>query len=54
MEAPIGTTDAKLRNGGHGLKICPPPEVVFDKIVIDLGGMKPSHIGPPENPIVNS
>ncbi len=48
--AAIGTTDAKLTKGKHVLKLRPlDPGVVFDKIVIDLGGLKPSHIGPPEN-----
>jgi hypothetical protein len=35
--------------GEHTLKIRPlDPGLVFDKVVIDLGGLKPSHLGPPE------
>ncbi|MES2440175.1 MAG: glycosyl hydrolase 115 family protein [Verrucomicrobiota bacterium] len=49
--AAIGTTDAQLTAGRHTLKIRPlDPGVVFDKIVIDLGGLKHSHLGPPEKP----
>ncbi|MEO5716184.1 MAG: glycosyl hydrolase 115 family protein [Luteolibacter sp.] len=50
--AAIGTSDFPLTKGKHVLKLRPlDPGVVFDKVVIDLGGLKPSHIGPPENPI---
>lgn len=46
--AAIGTTEAALKSGKHTLRIRPlDPGVVFDKIVIDLGGLKPSHLGPP-------
>jgi hypothetical protein len=48
--AAIGTTALTLGEGGkHTLKLRPlDPGVVFDKVVIDLGGLKPSHLGPPE------
>jgi hypothetical protein len=37
------------------LQICPlDPGLIFDKIVIDLGGLKPSHLGPPETPKTRS
>jgi hypothetical protein len=35
--------------GRHSLKITMiDPGVVLDKIVIDLGGLRPSYLGPPE------
>jgi hypothetical protein len=47
--AAIGTSDFPLTRGKHVLKLRPlDPGVIFDKVVIDLGGLKPSHIGPPE------
>jgi hypothetical protein len=47
--AAIGTTAHTLAAGSHTLKLHPlDPGVVFDKVVIDLGGLKPSHLGPPE------
>jgi hypothetical protein len=47
--AAIGTTAHTLTAGRHTLKLCPlDPGVVFDKIVIDLGNLKPSQLGPPE------
>jgi hypothetical protein len=49
--AAIGTSDFQLTKSRHVLKLRPlDAGVVFDKIVIDLGGLKPSHLGPPENP----
>ncbi len=49
--AAIGTSEFVLTEGRHTLKIRPlDPGVIFDKIVIDLGGLKPSHLGPPEYP----
>jgi hypothetical protein len=37
------------RPGEHTLKLQPlDPGLVFDKVVIDLGGLKPTHLGPPE------
>jgi hypothetical protein len=47
--AAIGTTASSVTPGWHILRIRPlDPGVVFDKIVIDLGGLKPSQLGPPE------
>jgi Glycosyl hydrolase family 115/Gylcosyl hydrolase family 115 C-terminal domain len=48
--AAIGTTEHPLPDiGKHTLKVRPlDPGVIFDKIVIDFGGLKPSHLGPPE------
>lgn len=49
--AAIGTTEVQLTAGRHTLKLRPlDPGVIFDKVVIDLGGLKPSHLGPPEKP----
>jgi hypothetical protein len=50
--AAIGTTEHRLSGDGkHTLKLHPlDPGIVFDKIVIDLGGLRPSHLGPPETP----
>ncbi|NQX02052.1 glycosyl hydrolase 115 family protein [bacterium] len=48
--AAIGSSDFALTQGKHVLKLRPlDPGVVFDKVVIDLGGLKPSYLGPPEN-----
>lgn len=48
--AAIGTADFPATKGNHTLKLRPlDPGVIFDKVVIDLGGLKPSHLGPPEN-----
>jgi Glycosyl hydrolase family 115/Gylcosyl hydrolase family 115 C-terminal domain len=48
--AAIGTTAQVLAHPGkHTLKLQPlDPGLVFDKIVVDLGGLKPTHLGPPE------
>jgi hypothetical protein len=48
--AAIGTLGPiPAQPGKHTLKLQPlDPGVVFDKVVIDLGGLKPSHLGPPE------
>ena len=49
--AAIGTTEHALAagKGKHMLKLRPlDPGLVFDKVVIDLGGLKPSQLGPPE------
>ena len=47
--AAIGATSHTLAAGSHTLELRPlDPGVVFDKVVIDLGGLKPSHLGPPE------
>lgn len=47
--AAIGTIEQNLdRPGQHTLKLQPlDPGLVFDKVVIDLGGLKPTHLGPP-------
>jgi len=49
--AAIGVTDHTLAEvGKHTLKLHPlDPGIVFDKLVIDLGDLKPSQLGPPEN-----
>ena len=48
--AAIGSTDFQLTAGKHTLKLRPlDPGVIFDKVVIDLGGLPPSQLGPPEN-----
>lgn len=46
--AAIGTTEYKLQAGKHTLRIHPlDPGLVFDKVVIDFGGLQPTHLGPP-------
>jgi len=46
--AAIGTTSHTLAAGSHTLKLRPlDPGVVFDEVVIDLGGLKPTQLGPP-------
>ncbi len=47
--AAIGTIEQTLdRPGPHTLKLQPlDPGLVFDKVVIDLGGLQPTHLGPP-------
>lgn len=46
--AAIGTTQHKLGAGKHTLTLRPlDPGLVFDKVVIDLGGLQPTHLGPP-------
>jgi hypothetical protein len=53
--AAIGTTTHGVSRGGHTLKVRPlDPGLVFDKVVIDLGGLKPSHLGPPETVAASS
>jgi hypothetical protein len=49
--AAIGVTDHIFAEvGKHTLKLHPlDPGIVFDKLVIDLGDLKPSQLGPPEN-----
>ncbi len=48
--AAIGTTQHTIATpGSHTLTLHPlDPGVVFDKVVIDLGGLKPTQLGPPE------
>ncbi|MEO7932881.1 MAG: glycosyl hydrolase 115 family protein [Chthoniobacterales bacterium] len=44
----IGTTNHSLTAGRHTLKIQPlDPGLVFDKVVLDLGRLQPTHLGPP-------
>jgi hypothetical protein len=46
--AAIGTTEHTLSADKHTLKIRPlDPGMVFDKVVVDFGGLKPTHLGPP-------
>lgn len=49
--AAINTTETlSLQAGKHTVKVQPlDPGLVFDKVVIDLGGLKPTHLGPPES-----
>lgn len=48
--ATIGSTAAAPATAGkHTLTVNPlDPGLVFDMIVIDLGGLKPAHLGPLE------
>ena len=47
--AAIGTTEHTLTAGKHTLTLSPlDPGLVFDKIVIDLGKLLPTQLGPPE------
>jgi hypothetical protein len=52
--ARIGRADAAIAGAGnHTLKIwMMDPGVVLDKIVVDLGGARPSYLGPPETRVV--
>jgi hypothetical protein len=46
--AAIGTTGHPLAAGRHTLRIRPlDPGLVFDKVVVDFGGLQPTHLGPP-------
>lgn len=46
--AAIGTTQYKLQRGPHTLHIHPLDHgLVFDKVVVDFGGLLPTHLGPP-------
>ncbi len=49
--AALGVSEHAIPSiGKHILKLHPlDPGVLFDKVVIDLGGLKPSYLGPPEN-----
>jgi hypothetical protein len=41
----------RMTKGKHTLKLRPlDPGLVFDKIVLDLGGLQPTHTGPPATP----
>jgi hypothetical protein len=46
--AAIGVSNHTLAAGKHTLKIHPlDPGLVMEKIVVDLGGLKPTQTGPP-------
>ncbi|MCJ1309382.1 hypothetical protein MMC25_003041 [Agyrium rufum] len=47
------TTSAAVTPGAHTLNLWAlEPGVVFQKIVVDMGGVRPSYLGPPESMIV--
>ncbi|MBO0323245.1 glycosyl hydrolase 115 family protein [Muricauda sp. CAU 1633] len=47
------TEHQSIKSGKHTLKIwMVDPGVVFQKFVLDLGGLKPSYLGPPESKMV--
>jgi hypothetical protein len=47
----VTTTHSISTPGAHTLKIrLVDPHLVLEKIVINLGGLKPSYLGPPESP----
>lgn len=47
------TEHKSIKSGKHTLKIwMVDPGVVFQKFVIDLGGLRPSYLGPPESKMV--
>jgi hypothetical protein len=47
--AAIGTSEHHLTAGRHTLHLRPlDAGLVFDKLVIDLGGLRPTQLGPPE------
>ena len=49
--AAIGTTEVRPTAKNHTLKLSPlDPGMIFEKVVIDLGGLPASQLGPPENP----
>ncbi len=46
----VQSTHAVSKSGYHVLKIwMVDPAVVLEKIVVGLGGVKPSYLGPPES-----
>lgn len=48
------STHKSIKAGDHVLKVWMiDPGVVFQKFVIDAGGLKPSYLGPPESKVVN-
>jgi len=51
--ATYSTRHTLTRAGAHVLKFWAlDPGVVLQKVVLDLGGQKPSYLGPPESPRV--
>ena len=47
----VATSKHTVKPGAHVLKLWAlEPGLVFQKIVIDAGGVKPSYLGPPESP----
>ena len=49
--AVVSATHSLARPGAHVLKLwAVDGGLVFQKIVVDTGGLRPSHLGPPESP----
>lgn len=44
------TTEANITQGGHVLRLWAlEPGVIFEKVIVDLGGVEDSYLGPPES-----